>query len=279
MKKFVAVLLTCHNRREKTLSCLNSLYAATLPANHLLTIFLVDDGSNDGTAAAVTKEFPEVRILQGNGELYWNRGMHLAWQTAQEAADFDFYLWLNDDVKIKPNGIEVLLNNHENYPNSIIAGVMASEVDGKITYGGFDKNEKQIVFDAKEPLPCFYINGNMVLVPKIVKDKTGILDPMFPHATGDFEYGLRARKNGFETRISSGIVGYCESNPLPPAWQRPEVSLIKRAKSLYAPTGYCHPFYFFRYELRHFGIFRAVKHFFTLHLRMLMPSLWITKSV
>ena len=148
MSRNIAVLITCYNRREKTIRCLHSLFAATLPANHLLTIFLVDDGSTDGTAAAVTKEFPEVRILQGNGQLYWNRGMHLAWETAKNTADFDFYLWLNDDVKIKPNGIEVLFQNYKNYPNGIIAGVMASEIDGKITYGGFDKNEKQILFDA-----------------------------------------------------------------------------------------------------------------------------------
>ena len=47
--KTIAVLLTCHNRKVKTISCLKSLYEATLPKGFSLEIFLVDDGSVDGT--------------------------------------------------------------------------------------------------------------------------------------------------------------------------------------------------------------------------------------
>ena len=62
MIKSIAVLITCHNRREKTLKCLQSLYFNILSKNYVIEIFLVDDGSTDGTANAVFKKFPLVNI-------------------------------------------------------------------------------------------------------------------------------------------------------------------------------------------------------------------------
>ncbi len=95
----IAVLLTCHNRRDKTIQCVTALYEqAGLEESYSIDVFLVDDASNDGTGEAVKNEFPQVYIIQGNGNLYWNRGMHLAWETAADAQDFDCYLWLNDDT-------------------------------------------------------------------------------------------------------------------------------------------------------------------------------------
>ena len=49
----LAVLLTCHNRKDKTLACLESFYLAEKPVGYTFDIFLVDDGSTDGTNNAV----------------------------------------------------------------------------------------------------------------------------------------------------------------------------------------------------------------------------------
>ena len=40
----IAVLITCHNRKEKTLKCLRTLYSQTLPAGAEISVYLVDDG-------------------------------------------------------------------------------------------------------------------------------------------------------------------------------------------------------------------------------------------
>lgn len=47
-KKFLAVLMTCHNRRETTLKCLNTLYNQEGATNIDMAVYLVDDGSTDG---------------------------------------------------------------------------------------------------------------------------------------------------------------------------------------------------------------------------------------
>ena len=67
MNNKIAVLITCHNRREKTIACLQFLYNCDLPENHELEVFLVDDGSIDGTGEAVKNNFQQVNVIEGNG--------------------------------------------------------------------------------------------------------------------------------------------------------------------------------------------------------------------
>ena len=44
------------------------------------------------------REFvPSVHILKGNGDLFWNRGMLMAWKAAAETRNYEAYVWLNDD--------------------------------------------------------------------------------------------------------------------------------------------------------------------------------------
>lgn len=270
----IAVLLTCFNRKDKTLNCLTTLYAAIVPEGYCFDVFLVDDGSKDGTAEAVKIKFPDVNIINGTGDLYWNRGMHLAWKTAVDTKVYDFYLWLNDDVKVNTDGLKVLLDDFNKAKNALICGIMASELNGEITYGGRDKSGVILRPKNESSQLCHYINGNFVLVSKQIYDQVGMLDPLFPHAIGDFDYGLRAMKLGFECRVSSQVVGYCEANPQLPVWCRPEVNFKKRLQSLYSPLGNSHPYYYFKYELRHFGPFVAIKHYLTIHLRLIAPQLW-----
>ena len=75
----IAVLMTCHNRVETTLACLRRLTPQLSPTDG---VFLVDDGSMDGTGVKVKAEFSDVNVINGDGTLYWARGMHLAWKSA-----------------------------------------------------------------------------------------------------------------------------------------------------------------------------------------------------
>jgi GT2 family glycosyltransferase len=86
----IAVLMTCHNRREKTLGCLRALFVNDLPHDTSLHVILVDGGSTDNTAEFVRTEFPQVDILLGDGNLFWNRGMQRAFARAM-VARFDGY--------------------------------------------------------------------------------------------------------------------------------------------------------------------------------------------
>ena len=51
----LAVLITCHNRKNKTIQCLRNLYKQTDFINFKTEIFLVDDNSTDGTSETIKK--------------------------------------------------------------------------------------------------------------------------------------------------------------------------------------------------------------------------------
>jgi GT2 family glycosyltransferase len=237
-------------------------------------VFLVDDGSSDGTSEAVNSNFPEVSVIQGNGNLFWNRGMHLAWKSAAKAADFDYYLWLNDDTYLFQNALEVMLSNAKLVEDkAIIVAATCSKETGELTYSGF-KTSGEMIMPQDKLVPANTFNGNCILVPKFVFHTVGNLDPLFCHCIGDIDYGLRAHKKSVESYVAPGFLAYCEGHDTLPKWCLKEVPLNKRFKSLYSPLGNSHPYYFFRFEIRHFGLFTAIKHYFSIHLRVIFPQLW-----
>jgi GT2 family glycosyltransferase len=272
-KTHIAVLLTSHNRKEKTIECLKALYQCILPNDFFFSVFMVDDGSSDGTSIAVAAVFPKVNIIQGNGNLYWNRGMHLAWKTAATSQDFDYYLWLNDDTNLVYNGIIELFEIVKTASSPIIVCGAICNDRNFFSYGLRLKNGNPILPTNLEQKGMF-INGNCVLVPRHIYIQVGNLDSVFPHAIGDYDYGLRAIKNGFEILTTKSYIGICNQNEFLPIWCYSKTPLIKRIKNLYSPLGNSHPYYFFIYEKRHFNILLATKHFISIHLRVLVPSLW-----
>lgn len=267
----IAVLLTCHNRKNKTLECLANLYKQNKVNNFSFDIYLVDDGSTDGTGEAVLDQFPEVNVIQGNGELFWNRGMCLAWETARENGNYDGVIWLNDDTLLYSNALEVLNNNITEHPNSIIVGTIeSSQTPGHLTYGGRWKGN--VVNPNNEVYECDKINGNFVLVPKTVSDRIGYLDPYYRHSIGDSDYGLRAKRNGVKV-IVTPIVGSCDRNPTEPNWNKG--TLIERFKKLYSPLGN-NPFETFHYH-KQFSYVKALAYFVYIHLRVLLSLVFPKK--
>lgn len=79
-------------------------------------VYLTNDGCTDGTPEAIALQYPKVYIINGDGNLFWNRGMYTAWQEAAKK-DYDFYIWLNDDTILLPNALRILLDS--SYKNKI----------------------------------------------------------------------------------------------------------------------------------------------------------------
>jgi len=219
----LAVLLTCHNRREKTLESIDSLYKQSYPPGTTLAIYLVDDGSTDGTAEKIKALYPDVTVLQGDGSLFWNGGMHLAFAEAIKS-DYDFYLWLNDDTVLYESAISLLLStlhqaDSQNHCPVIILGATQDPETKASTYGGLVQRNwwHPLKFDLIQPKVdiqvCDTLHGNCVLIPRKVVQIVGNLDPAFKHNLGDYDYGLRARKQGCEIWMVPGYIGTCSPNP------------------------------------------------------------------
>lgn len=269
----VAVLLTVFNRKDKTLECLKRLYSQ-LPINGFqVDVYLTDDGCTDGTSEAVTSQFPKVHIIQGSGNLYWNRGMYTAWREA-EKNDYDYYLWLNDDTYVYSNMLTCLLKaSLLKTDKAIIIGATQSLDGTQVTYGGRLGNNEIPVPNGNLISVC-YFNGNIVLVPRYVYNILGNLDYYFTHSKGDFDYGLRALKAGIEMYQVGECLGECDLHESLDKWCNPEVPFVQRWEMLYRPNG-MPPNETFHLERRHYGLLMATFHYITVHVRCIFPSLWI----
>jgi GT2 family glycosyltransferase len=258
----IAVLMTCFNRRDSSLKALERLFAQKREHYSHLSIFLVDDGSTDGTADAIRSAFPNVRVLAGDGSLFWNGGMRKAFAAAMHEG-FDYYLWLNDDSHLYPDAIERILSTARDYQAlelpAIFTGTMVSSMTGERTYGGQTMRTQglRVTFDevqpdSQVPLECSTMNGNFVLVPDIVARLLDNLEPTFRHQIGDLDYGLRAREAGIRVVIAPGFHGVCDDNSRKSTWRDSTAPLRQRWRHLMSPKG-APPREWLLYVRRHFG--------------------------
>lgn len=234
----IAVLMTCHNRREKTLASLEAVERQQGPVGMMLRLFLVDDGSSDGTGEAVGERYPDAVVLYGDGQLYWCGGMRMAFGEAMKG-DFDYYLWLNDDTILEPTALSTLLevgagSSDQGMDAHIVVGSVMDPVTGKLTYGGVTRCSKwhpfryRLVQPTYAPRPCETMNGNCVLISRSAARVVGNMDKAFVHAFGDYDYGLRAQRKGCSLWVAPGFVGACVRDHDRLKWRDASVPLRER---------------------------------------------------
>ena len=266
----IAVLITSHNRKHKTLNCLKNLFQQQgIFTQFKLVVYWVNDGCIDGTEVEIKNLYPNLNIIEGDGNLFWNRGMHLAWKTAAAEKDFDYYLWLNDDTFLFDNAILEMLSYSVN-SDTIISGPTKSKINNECTYGGYIN--ESLVLPNGTFQTIHHFNGNCVLIPKRVFERVGYLDSRFQHGLGDFDYGLRAGKLGVKSLLSPNYIGTCEAHYELPVWRDSSYPLLVRLKSLYGPISACSPFDYFFFEKRHKGLFVAIIKVVLTHFRLLFPD-------
>lgn len=275
-EKTIAVLMTVHNRCAKTIACLSCLYAQCLPNNVHLDVFMVDDGCTDGTADAVKEKFPQVHIIYADGSLYWNRGMYRAWEVAAQSGEYNYYLWLNDDTMLFPQAVKKMFTLNEEYDaKAIIVGATKSKDGEDLTYGG--RIGARIPKCDGHPREVEYFNGNVVLIPKSVFATLGNLDYYYTHSKGDFDYGLRARRNGIKMYQLGEVVAICDAHEQIDSWCNPDIPLCKRWKLMHRPNG-MPPNETFHFE-KQISIRKALLHYITVHVRCIFPKMWIKRNL
>lgn len=112
----VSILVVSYNTRELTLAALRSAIAET---NHVsYEIVVIDNASVDGSAEAITREFPDVRLVA----LQDNIGFAAANNRASAMARGDFLLLLNPDTVVLDGAIDHLVNFARREPIAKIWG-------------------------------------------------------------------------------------------------------------------------------------------------------------
>lgn len=283
--KRIAVLLTTYNRKDKTINCLNSLSKAIIKSDFdiIFDIYLVDDNSSDGTTEAVNINFPQVTIVKGSGNLYWSRGMRLAWETAfASKIEYDSFLLLNDDVVLSENVIMQLMGTHyyslkNNKQSGIYVCSTMDPVNSKISYGGLLIKSKGIrikkirISPINIPQSCSMANANILMVTKSVVNSIGIFDPRYIQRFADYDYTLSASEKGIPVLVCPGIGGYCTDDH-GNGWLPNGSSLRERIKYLYSPKGLGYKENL--YNLKKNFKYQFPYYFIMLWLKTLFPFFW-----
>jgi GT2 family glycosyltransferase len=209
----------------------------------------VDDGSNDGTASAVSDLFPQATILTGDGNLFWCGGMRWAFEQAIEKK-YDFYFWLNDDTNLDHDALARMFDAYRGASArfgeaSIIVGSTRDPDTGLFSYGGWRQFRTKLGLISWKQAPplmdaavsCDTINGNCVLISKAVVERIGNIDAAFRQGWGDLDYGLRAIKRGCHIQIAPGYYGACRINDGSGLWTQRNLPLSARWKRFLGPKG------------------------------------------
>ena len=191
------IVLPVRNRRAITLGCLRHLQS--IGVFDWATPVIVDDCSTDGTADAVSSEFPNAVVLRGDGNLWWAGGIRAGMEYAVRK-NAEFIFWLNDDCRPERGCLEALQSvaakeqqiatAHSETPLGYIYGPQRKTRSGMVPSPA-DRGVVKVV-DATA--------GNCVCIPGEVIQKIGFPDTdNLPHGFADVDYTLRAGKAGVKT--------------------------------------------------------------------------------
>lgn len=269
----IAILITVHNRKEITLKCIKALFQCNEFDKKFIDIYIVDDGSTDGTAHSISEMYPFIKLIPGDGNLFWNRGMYLCWKTAIKNSDYDFVLWLNNDTILTVDALSSLMQVYKSMTQEciVVGSICSSKNPQQVTYGGRINNKIIPANGTIQKVETF--NGNLVLIPAKVYEKIGIIDPYFHHSFGDIEYGLRATQNNIPIYITPHYIGYCERHDQTMKCFDNHYNIKERYSFFYSPLG-MNPREFFYLNKKYRGIHIAIKTYISTHLRVLFPFLW-----
>jgi GT2 family glycosyltransferase len=236
----IVAILTCHNRRELTLRALRCWFAQAAPQVRLHAV-LVDDGSTDGTAAAVRREFPDVTVLSADGSLFWATGMAMAERHARQL-DPDALVWLNDDVILADDCLSELRRvSATRHPAAVVAGALADPGTSEFSYGGFAPSRwhplrGHAVAPAGHPLDLTAAHGNLLYVPRAALE-LAMIDGKFQHSYADFDYTMRLTGLGHPVVLTAHPVGWCAIGTTSRGSPDPTLPLRHRLKLLNSPLG------------------------------------------
>src|SRR3989339_275150 len=206
MKNFKLTIIVLHwNQLAVTRACLKSLLEGSSARYQVL---LVDNGSVDGSAELLIKEFPQVNLIKNKTNLGFAAGNNVGIKAAL-ASGAERIMLLNNDTIVESTAIFEL----DRTPFDISSPkIMVYDQPERVWFngGGFlpvlnkPTHINYYALDNSDmtmPFPTAWISGCCLLAGRQVFEAIGLLDEDYYHGYEDVDWCCRAKQAGFSIGV------------------------------------------------------------------------------
>jgi hypothetical protein len=197
----VSIIIVSYNTKDLLGNCIQSVIAEE-DCNK--EIFVVDNGSTDGSVAYLQKAFPMVFVV-ANGK---NRGYAAANNQVLHQCRGRYLFFLNPDTILSSGALKGIVSYMDSNPQVGVAGTKLIHPDGTLQWS---KSERYLEEDYTQGelsgLPgsiASVIGASMVARSDLVRKIGGFDEDFFLYGE-DQDLCLRVRKCGFEIGYIDGI--------------------------------------------------------------------------
>jgi GT2 family glycosyltransferase len=200
----VHAIVVTHRGAAWISACLRALEAQRDRAG--LEIVVVDNGSTDGTAALLEREFRGIIVLRLPRNEGYGRANNVALRRAL-AAGADFAALVNDDVEVEEGWLDALLEAAAAHPEAgLFCGTLLFRDEERVNSTGVEVDAfgraRDRDFGAprgqvrRAEGPVTAITGGAALVRCDLLRRIGVFDPGYFAYYEDLDLSLRAARNG-----------------------------------------------------------------------------------
>lgn len=186
-------------------------------------VYVADNGSTDGSLNWLTKNYPEVKIIENNN----NMGFAGGYNKALQSIDARYFILINSDVEVKPGWISPIIDHMENNPDVAACQPKILSFNNKDSFehagaaGGFIDRYgypfcRGRIFDSIEkdsgqynsPSDIFWASGACMFIRSDVWKKAGGFDPDFFAHMEEIDLCWRIYSLGYKVRYIPQSVVY-----------------------------------------------------------------------
>lgn len=204
----VYFVIVTYNGAKWIKKCLESIFDADTPVD----VFVIDNGSNDGTQEIIKKNFPKVDLIQSERNLGFGAANNIGIAAALEQGAKYIFL-LNQDTYFFKCSLKSLISQiNSDKKIGVISPIHLAGDEKNLDFffakclrpentpailGDFFKNEIGELYESQ------FVNAAAWFVKADVFRKWGGFHPVFEHYGEDDEFIMRITKNGLRLFISS----------------------------------------------------------------------------
>jgi len=223
----VAILIVSFRACGDLQECLHSIFESD--DNPLdKQVFVVDNGSDDGTAETIQTTFPQVKMICSETNLGFTGGNNLGWEVIQaDAPDVDFLCLLNQDTIVKPGWLRDAVACLESHPQ--VAAVQSklllypettllNTLGNRCQYLGFGylSHYREADRGALKAHSISVASGAAITLRADLVRDTEIFDSRFFLYSEDLDLSWKLRLQGYDIWLEPESVVYHKYHPSAP---------------------------------------------------------------